>query len=72
MSLKARSIETFWVCLAQKVYEESLKAFTEQQLILRIESKIKEFGTTFVKNLLEGVEEKVRYIGDNGNNSLWK
>ena len=35
-------IENFWGCLAQKVYEEDWEAKTEQQLIRRIESKMKE------------------------------
>ena len=59
-------IENFWDCLAQKVYEVDWEAKTEQQLICRIESKMKEFDKNFVESLLEGVKSKVRSIGDNG------
>ena len=41
---QARPIENFWGCLAQKVYEGGWEAKTEQQLIRRIKSKMKEFG----------------------------
>jgi hypothetical protein len=51
--------------LAQKVYEVGWEAKTEQQLIRRIKSKMKEFDENFV-SLLEGVKAKVKSIGDNG------
>ena len=51
---QARPIENFWVCLTQKVYERGWETNTEQQLIRRIESKMKEFDTNFVESLLEG------------------
>ena len=57
---------------AQKVYDGGWEANTEQQLIRRIESKMKEFDTNFVESLLEGVKAKVRYIGDNGVYALFK
>ena len=38
----------------------------EQQLIRRIESKMKEFDPNFVESLLEGVTAKTKSIGDNG------
>ena len=41
-----------------KVYEESWEANTEQLLICRIESKMKEFDTHFVESLLEGSRKK--------------
>ena len=65
-------IENFWGCLAQKVYEGGWEAKTEQQLIRRIESKMKEFDKNFVESLLEGVKAKVRSIGDNGVYALFK
>ena len=65
---QARPIENFWECLAWKIYEGGLEAKTEQQLILRIESKMKEF----VESLLEGLKTKVRSIGDNGDYVLFK
>ena len=59
-------IENFWGCLAQKVYEGGWEAKTEQQLIRRIKSKMKEFDKNFVESLLEGVKAKVKSKGDNG------
>ena len=46
---QARPIENFSICLAQKVYVGVWEAKREQQLIRRIESKIKEFDTNFVE-----------------------
>ena len=63
---QARPIENFWGCLVQKVYEGGWEAKTEQQLIRRIKSKMKEFDKNFVESLLEGVKDKVKSIGDNG------
>ena len=62
---QACAIKNFWGCLAQKVYEGGWEAKTEQQLILRIKSKMKEFDKNFVESLLEGVKAKVKSIGDN-------
>jgi hypothetical protein len=69
---QARLIENFWVFLAQKVYEGGWKAKTEQQLIRRINSKMKKFDKNFVESLLEGVKAKVKSIGDNGVYFLFK
>lgn len=69
---QARPIENFWGCLAQKVYEGGWEAKTEQQLIHRIESKLKEFDLNFVETLMEGVKAKVKSIGKNGVFSLNK
>ena len=44
---QARPIENFWGCLTQKVYEGGWEANMEQQIIRRIESKMKEFDTNF-------------------------
>ena len=55
---QARPIENCWDCLAQKVYEGCWEDKTEQQLIRRIECKMKEFDTSFVESLLEGVKAK--------------
>jgi hypothetical protein len=52
--------------LAQKVYEEDSEAKTEQQLIRRFKSKMKEFDKNFLESLLEGVKAKVKSKGDNG------
>ena len=69
---QAYEIKNFWGCLAQKVYEGGWEAKTEQQLIRRIKSKMKEFDKKFVESLLEGVKAKVKSIGDNGVFSLFK
>ena len=69
---QARPIENFWVCLTQKVYERGWETNTEQQLIRRIECKMKEFDTNFVESLLEGVKAKAKSIGDNGTHALFK
>ena len=62
---QAPSIENFWVCLTQKVYEEDQEDKTEQHLIRRIEFKMQEFDKQFVESLLEEVKTKVRSL-DNG------
>ena len=49
-------IENFWGRLAQKIYEEDSEAKTEQQLIRRFKSKMKEFDRNFVESLLEEVK----------------
>ena len=69
---RASPIENFWGSLAQKVYEGGREAKTEQQLIRRIECKMKEFDTNFVESLLEVVKAKFRSIGDNGVYALFK
>ena len=51
--IQGPSIENFWGCLAQKIYEGGWEANTEKQLIRRIECKMKEFDTNFVESLLE-------------------
>jgi hypothetical protein len=63
---QARPIENFWGCLAQKVYEEDWEAATEQQLIRRIKSKLKEFDLNFVETLMAGVKAKVKSLADTG------
>ena len=57
---QARPIENFWGCLAKKVYEGDWEAKTEQQLISRVESKIKEFDLNFVECLMKGVKAKIK------------
>ena len=68
---QTRPVGNFWVCLAQKVYEKGWEGKTEQLLIRRIESNMKEFGIHFVESLLEGVKVKVRSIDDNGVYALY-
>ena len=63
---KHAELRIFGGCFALKVYKGDLEAKTEQQLIRRIKSKMKEFDKKFVEILLEGVKAKVKSIGDNG------
>ena len=56
--LQTRTIENWGVCLTQNVYEESWEATSKQQLVRRIESKMKEFDKNFVESLLEGSRQK--------------
>ena len=69
---QTRPIKNLWVCLAQKIYEGGWEAKTEQQLILRIKCKMKEFDTHFLESLLEGFKANIRSIGDNGVYALFK
>ena len=69
---QARPIESFWGDLAQKVYEGGWEATTEEELIRRIKSKIKDFNTNYLETLMAGVKAKVRSIGENGVYSLFK
>jgi hypothetical protein len=69
---QARSIENFWGCLSQKVYEGGWQATTEQQLIHRIENKLKEFDLNYVKTLMAGLKAKLRSIEQGGVFSLVK
>ena len=57
--LHASPIENFWSCFVQKAYDGYWEAKTKQQLIRRIESKMKEFDTNFVESLLERFKAKV-------------
>ena len=63
---QARPIENFWGSLVQKVYEGGWEAQTKEQLIHRIESKIKEFDSKAVEKLMRGVKAKLKYIGKDG------
>jgi hypothetical protein len=41
--LQVRLIENLWVVLSQEIYEGAWKATTQQELISRIESQLKNF-----------------------------
>jgi len=69
---QARPKEICWGCLAQKVYDRGWQAKTEDQLINRIKSKLKEFDSSYVESLMKGVKAKVKSIGQNGVYSLYK
>ena len=63
---QARPIENFWGWLTQKVYEGGWEATSEEQLVRRIESKIKEFDLKSVEKLMTGVKAKLKSIADDG------
>ncbi len=45
---QARPIENLWGILAQEIYEGGWKATTQQELISRIESQLKNFDFNFL------------------------
>jgi hypothetical protein len=63
---QARSIENFWSCLSQKIYDDGWEAKTQQQLIERIELKLKSFDLKFLQNLMSGIKTELRSIADKG------
>ena len=63
---QARPIENFWACLCQKVYEDGWQAQTQQELIERIERKLKDFDLNFLQTLMRGLKTKLRSIASNG------
>ena len=44
---QARPIENFWGCFGQKVYEKGWQAKSHDQLVSRIESKLKVFDLNY-------------------------
>ena len=63
---QARPIKNFWGWLSHKVYENGWEATSEDQLIRRIESKIKEFDLKSVEALMKGIKGKLKSIGEDG------
>lgn len=63
---QARPIENFWGCLTQKVYDRGWEATSEQQLVRRIESKLKEFDSKSVEKLMRGCKAKLKSIAEAG------
>ena len=63
---QARAIENFWGCLGEKVYENAWEAKNEDQLIRRINAKLKEFDLHFVQDLMRGIKGKLRNIYEAG------
>jgi hypothetical protein len=47
------------------MYDDGWVSSNEQHLIRRIESKLKEFDTKSVENLMEGVKGRLKSIADN-------
>ena len=60
----SQAIENFWGCLAQKVYERGWQAANQNELICRIQSKLKKLDFSFLQNLMGSVKTKLRAIAD--------
>jgi hypothetical protein len=63
---QVRLIENLWGVLAQKINEGGWKATTQQELISRIQSQLKNFDSNFLQSLIGGVKTKLRAIADRG------
>ena len=61
---QARPIENFWGCLAQKVYEGGWQAANQNELIFRIQSKLKKLDFNFLQKLMGSVKTKLRAKAD--------
>ena len=53
--LQVRLIENLWGILAQKINEGGWKATTQQKLISRMQSQLKNFDSIFLQSLMGGV-----------------
>jgi hypothetical protein len=53
--LQVRLIENLWGILVQEIYEEGWKATTQQELISRMQSQLKNFDSNFLQSLMGGV-----------------
>jgi hypothetical protein len=63
---QAGLIENLWGILAQKINEGGWKASTQQELISRMQSQLKNFDSIFLQSLMGGVKTKLRAIADRG------
>ena len=63
---QVRPKKNLWDILAQKVYEGGWKATTQQELISRIQSQLKNFDSSFLQSLMGGVMTKLGAIADRG------
>ena len=66
MFSKLEPIEILWGILAQKIYEGGWKVTTQQELISRIQSQLKNFDSSFLQSLMGGVMTKLGAIADRG------
>jgi hypothetical protein len=64
--LQARPIENLWCILALEICEGELKATAQQELISRMQSHLKNFGSKFLQRLKGEVKTKLRAIADRG------
>lgn len=63
---QARPIEMFWAVLSRLVYDQGWEAKTEQQLISRIQRKLKEVDIEVIQEMMGKVRRALRKIEDNG------
>jgi hypothetical protein len=63
---QTRPKENLWGILAQKVYEGGWKTTTQQKLISRIQSKLKNVDSIFLQNIIRRFKTKLRAIADRG------
>ena len=63
---QAGLIENLRGILAQKIYEGGWNAKTQQELISRIQSQLKNFDSIFLQSRMGGVRTKLRAIADRG------
>jgi hypothetical protein len=61
---QTRPKENLWGILTQKVNEGGWKTTTQQELISRIQSKLKKIDSNFLQTLMGGVKTKLRAIAD--------
>jgi hypothetical protein len=64
--LQARPIENLWGILAQEIYEGGWKATTQQEMISRIKSQLKNFDSNFLQSLMVSAKTKLCAIADRG------
>ena len=55
---QSRQIENLWGIFARKIYEGGWKPTTQQGLISRIKSQLKNFDSNFLQSLMGGVKDK--------------
>ena len=65
-------IENLWGILAQKAYEGGRQAIKQEELISRIQSKLKKLTQFFLQNLMGIVKTKLRAIADSGMLATYK
>jgi hypothetical protein len=63
---QVRLIKNFWSILKRKVYLNSWKAETNEDLIKRIKRVLKEIPPNVCQRLMRGLKTKVRRAADNG------
>ena len=63
---QAGLIENLWGILAQKINEGGWRATTQQELISRMQSQLKNFDSNFLQSLMGVVKTKLRAIVDRG------